>query len=202
MKHNKEQIHNIGYDVEAEYKMGGLSSGLYMDFATDVAIKYTETIINGFCEHINNLNPQTLKTYNAERHLNDYLEKQPNRTLSERIPNSMTTIDKIKKLTIAHNELGNIEINTEIPEHIQEQIGDTTEDYTNSPKFYHADISKLPDGTFDVRRLKVIKPDCVDTGWMNNSKGSKNFVTIIKNISISDKIQVYPKGIISVEYKD
>lgn len=74
MKHNKEQIHNIGYDVETEYKMGGLSSGLYMDFATDVTIKYTETIINGYLEYLDNLDPQTLTIYNAEKHLEDYLE--------------------------------------------------------------------------------------------------------------------------------
>lgn len=71
MKHNKEQIHNIGYDVETEYKMGGLSSGLYMDFATDVAIKYTETIFNGFLDNLDSL---TLTAYPTKKHLENYLE--------------------------------------------------------------------------------------------------------------------------------
>lgn len=40
-KHN-EEIEKIGAEVEAEYKMSGLSSGLYMDFATDVALRYAK----------------------------------------------------------------------------------------------------------------------------------------------------------------
>jgi len=37
---DKEKIEKIAREVEEEYKIGGLSEGIYLDFATDVAIRY------------------------------------------------------------------------------------------------------------------------------------------------------------------
>lgn len=38
----KEKIQEIASEVEKEYQMGGLSSGLYFDFAKEVAIRYAD----------------------------------------------------------------------------------------------------------------------------------------------------------------
>jgi len=42
MKHNRREIENIALEVQIQYNMGGLADGLYLDFATDVAIKYCD----------------------------------------------------------------------------------------------------------------------------------------------------------------
>ena len=39
---DKEKIEKIAREVKEEYKMGGLSEGLYLDFTTDVAIRYAK----------------------------------------------------------------------------------------------------------------------------------------------------------------
>ncbi len=44
MKHDKVLIQKIAEDIEKEYKMGGLSSGISLDFATDVAIRYANLL--------------------------------------------------------------------------------------------------------------------------------------------------------------
>lgn len=45
MKHNKKLIKKIAIEVQSEYQMGGLADGLYLKFATDVAIKYTNAML-------------------------------------------------------------------------------------------------------------------------------------------------------------
>ena len=42
MEHNKKTIEEIANQIEKEYLIGGLADGIYLDFATDVAIKYSE----------------------------------------------------------------------------------------------------------------------------------------------------------------
>jgi hypothetical protein len=44
MNKQEQIIRKIGEEVESEYEMGGLSSGLYMDFATEVAIRYAKSL--------------------------------------------------------------------------------------------------------------------------------------------------------------
>ncbi len=107
---------------------------------------------------------------------------------------------KVKKLKIEHSELGLMEVNTEIPKEVKEIVGDVASDYSKYPCFYHADITKTQDGNFEIKNLMVIKPDGVNVGWMENSKGNKNFITVIKNMKVGDDITVYPKGVISVIY--
>ncbi len=50
MNKTKEILETIAEEVEAEYKMSGLSSGLYFDFAKDVAIRYADWKIKEFKE--------------------------------------------------------------------------------------------------------------------------------------------------------
>lgn len=107
---------------------------------------------------------------------------------------------KVKKIKIDYSGLGLIEVNTEIPKEIKEIVGDVTIDHTKQPCFYHANITKTQDGNFQINNLMVIKPESVNVGWMQNSKGNKNFITVIKNIKVDDNITVYPKGVISVVY--
>lgn len=49
MKHNKKLIKKIAIEVQSEYQMGGLADGLYLKFATDVAIKYTNAVLKSIC---------------------------------------------------------------------------------------------------------------------------------------------------------
>jgi len=107
---------------------------------------------------------------------------------------------KVKKLKIDYSGLGTIEIHTEIPKEMKEAVGDISSDYSKYPCFYHANITKTEDGTFEIQNLMVIKPDTVNVGWMENSKGNKNFITVIKNMQVGDDITVYPKGVVSVVY--
>lgn len=51
MEHDKKLIEKIALDVQHEYKMGGLADGLYLDFATDVAIRYADKILQTVCDH-------------------------------------------------------------------------------------------------------------------------------------------------------
>lgn len=46
MKHNKKAIKKIALQVQSAYNMGGLADGIYLDFATDVAIIYANSIHN------------------------------------------------------------------------------------------------------------------------------------------------------------
>ncbi len=57
MEHDKKLIEKIAIQVQTEYQMGGLADGLYLDFATDVAIRYANVVlpqadvIKSVCQH-------------------------------------------------------------------------------------------------------------------------------------------------------
>jgi len=107
---------------------------------------------------------------------------------------------KTKQINIKHPKLGEIEIYSEIPNNILQRIGDVTFDYSKELLFYHADITKNNDGTFDIKNLSVIMPESINVGHMDNKKGCKNFITVITNRRISKDITVYPSSILSVIY--
>ncbi len=107
----------------------------------------------------------------------------------------------VKSIQINHSKLGIIDINTKIPNDINEYIGDVVDDYGCGLKFYHASVSIKEDGGFDIKNLSVIKPDSVNIGFMNNSKGIKNFISVVKNMHVDDSITVYPSAILSVIYE-
>lgn len=106
------------------------------------------------------------------------------------------------KLTIKHDTYGEITIHDKIPSEIMEMIGDVTSDFGKSTPFYYADIIKNEDATFTIKDLGIIKSESFNVGWMDNSKGSKNFVTLMVNrVSVGEFI-AYPLGIISVNYNE
>lgn len=107
---------------------------------------------------------------------------------------------KVKQISIKHPEQGEIQIHTSIPKDIGETIGDVVSDYSKGCPFYHAKVVKNEDETFSIDNLKVIKPDSVRVGWMENSKGKKTFITVVKNIPLGDNVVIYPNGVISVGY--
>jgi hypothetical protein len=107
---------------------------------------------------------------------------------------------KVKQISIKHTELGEIQIYSEIPNHIQQQIGDVVRDYSKGILFYHAEIEKNDDGTFKIMNLSVVRNECIIIGYMNNDKGVKNFITVVTNKKISDDFVVYPIAILSVIY--
>lgn len=43
MQHNEEQIKKIANEVESDFQMSGLADGLYLDFAIEVAKRYSES---------------------------------------------------------------------------------------------------------------------------------------------------------------
>lgn len=45
MEHDKKLIEKIAIEVQTEYQMGGLAESLYLDFATDVAIRYANAVL-------------------------------------------------------------------------------------------------------------------------------------------------------------
>jgi hypothetical protein len=42
-KHDKKLIERIAIEVQTEYIMGGLAEGIYLDFATEVAMRYADS---------------------------------------------------------------------------------------------------------------------------------------------------------------
>ena len=44
MEHDKNLINKIATDVQTEFKMGGLTDGIYLDFATEVATRYANSL--------------------------------------------------------------------------------------------------------------------------------------------------------------
>ncbi len=107
---------------------------------------------------------------------------------------------QVKTLKADFIGLGVIEVNTEIPNKISEYIGEVTRDYATEPCFYHATIKKTEEGNFSVKSLMVIKPIAVNVGWMENSKGNKNFITVIQNTTLIEKCTIYPNAVKSVVY--
>jgi len=105
---------------------------------------------------------------------------------------------KVNQIHIKHPILGEIIVNGAIDKEISEKIGDILEDYSKYPEYYYADITKNEDGTFYLQKFCVIKPESINVGWMDNSKGQKNFITVVTNRNISDDIMIYPSAILSV----
>lgn len=84
MRHDKKLIAKIALEVEAEYQMGGLSSGLYLNFATDVAIKYTELKEHELLQKI--LFKSNIDYYENSQDLQRAMEKI-NELIKEKFPN-------------------------------------------------------------------------------------------------------------------
>ena len=109
---------------------------------------------------------------------------------------------KVKQIQIKHPSLGEIVVNSGIEKDIAEQIGDICSDYSNEPLYYCANISKNEDETFSLKNLHVIRPEGIHIGWMKNSKGEKNFITVVTNKKAADDITVYPSAVLSVIYEE
>lgn len=107
---------------------------------------------------------------------------------------------KVSQIHIKHPVLGEIVVNGTIKKKINEQIGDVTEDFSREPNYYYADITKNDDGTFFLERFGIIKPVSYNIGWMDNSKGIKNFIQVISNVKAGDDIMIYPSAVLSVTY--
>lgn len=109
---------------------------------------------------------------------------------------------EIKQININHQILGNIIIHTFVPKDIKELIGDVVGDYSRDPEFYYSEIIMNKDGAFFIKNLRVIRPENINVGWMDNSKGVKNFITVITDREAGDDILIYPPAIYSVIYED
>lgn len=104
----------------------------------------------------------------------------------------------VKQINIKHPILGDIAIYSTIPDNIQQKIGDVVLDYSKTPLLYHSKIVPNDDNTFSIIDLMVIKPEAINIGHMNNSKGIKNFITVITNKIVCDDVCIYPSAIMSV----
>lgn len=102
-----------------------------------------------------------------------------------------------------HDEmLGCILIHGRILKEVNEQIGNVVEDYLKHDIYYHSKITANEDGTFNLGSIYAIKPESIIVGWMDNSKGNKNFITVITNRKVSEQITIYPQSILSVTYEN
>lgn len=107
---------------------------------------------------------------------------------------------KVNQIHIKHPILGEIIVNGSIEKKISEQIGDISEDYSKYPEYYYSEITKNEDGTFFLQKFGIIKPEGLNVGWMDNSKGQKNFITVVTNRKAGDDIMIYPSAVMSVVY--
>ena len=109
---------------------------------------------------------------------------------------------EVKQIEIKHHKLGDIVINTSVSDDMNNSIGTIVRDFSKEPCFYHAHVYKNEDGSFDIQQLRLIKPDTVNIGSMKMSWGSKNYITVIKNMyTDNEDFTVYPSGVLSVVYK-
>ena len=83
-KDNKKEIEEIASQVEKEFEMGGLSVGLYLDFATEVALRYANKAKKDLLDEVEEL-------------IKNNLDDLP----SQFIKGSQYTVNKIKYL-ISH----------------------------------------------------------------------------------------------------
>ena len=108
---------------------------------------------------------------------------------------------EIKQITIKHPTEGEITVHTSLPEEISEMIGDVVSDFDDS-KFYYGYVRKLKDGSFVITELKLVAPESFNVGFMDNSKGCKNFITVLKTKNIGDEYVFFQNGVVSVEFED
>lgn len=194
--------HNSNYEWISKYistKDGNVLDG------GSIEINEKEFYDGGICwsieEFKKGLRPATQEEkywLNACIEAGKYIEKPKNYKVGDSIKNKKV---KVKQIEINHPSFGNIIINSVIPEEIMQKIGDVTGDYSKSPVFYYSSIIKNEDGTFCIKNLMVIKPESVNVGWMENSKGNKTFITVIVNRKAGDNIVIYPRSILSVIYE-
>lgn len=109
---------------------------------------------------------------------------------------------EVDNIYIHHKTFGDIVIHGHISKEVNEQIGNVVEDYIKRDIYYHCKITVNEDGTFNLRPIYVIKPESIIIGWMDNSKGNKNFITVMTNRKVSEQITIYPQSILSVTYKN
>jgi hypothetical protein len=107
---------------------------------------------------------------------------------------------KVNQIQFNHPQLGMIVVNSSVDKEINDMIGTITDDYAKYPMYYHANVFKNNDGTFEIKELKIIKPECIIVGMIKTQIGCKNHVNLITNKKASEDIVVYPSGVISVSY--
>lgn len=74
MKNEKKIIEKIARQVESETELGGLACGIYLAFATDIAIRYVRFLCDG---NIKNKASRKLKAY--ERKGNKLIKAMQNK---------------------------------------------------------------------------------------------------------------------------
>lgn len=109
---------------------------------------------------------------------------------------------EINQIKIKHPNCGEILINTSIPDSIQERIGDVVRDYSEEVKYYHAKTITEDKEKFVIKDLCVITEEPINIGFMHNSKGIQNFITVITNRLIDKSIDIYPSAVMAVSYKN
>lgn len=105
---------------------------------------------------------------------------------------------KIKKIQIKHPELGEILINSEVSDEVNNMIGTITHDYAKLPSYYHAKITENEDGTFKIKDLHHISPETINIGVKRVSGGLKTYVNIITNKSVSKDLIIYPNAVLAI----
>ena len=108
---------------------------------------------------------------------------------------------KIKQIKINHPELGEITVNSFVPYELMKEVGTVTGDFSKIKPFYSGDIWSNDDGTFSIRRLRVVETNRVGVGHKETDGGCTGGVTMITNFEVDKEspiITIYPSGVISL----
>lgn len=107
----------------------------------------------------------------------------------------------IKQITINHPKLGVITVNSRVSREIMECVGTVVERFSKIKPFYSGTIWSNDDGSFGIRRLRVVETNSIGVGLIDRDGDYTHGVTMITNFEVdkdSPIITIYPSGVISL----
>ena len=114
---------------------------------------------------------------------------------------------KIKRIQFKHPELGIITVEAELndfaKEHVNKMI-ETHEDkmyFLNFGKHFHGKIVKRNDGVFEIAPLKLVKEEIVHPKVIGMKDLPHKVILAIVETIYQKKIEIYPSGVLTVEYE-
>lgn len=108
---------------------------------------------------------------------------------------------KIKQLAIKHPELGEITIHSKVPHELMQQVGTVVAHYSKINPFFSGRIWDNEDGSFTIQYLRMVQTENIGVGEKIDGSSIQGGVTMITNKRVdneSDRIKIYPSGVLSV----
>ncbi len=108
---------------------------------------------------------------------------------------------KVKTIRINHPVLGDIILNTTIPDEFNDKIGTLAPQFNRTPLLYHGDVTENHNGTFNVSKIHAIQATSFIVGSKKFRSGWCSSVDIYTNLSVEcDDTVIYPSAVMSVTY--